>query len=64
MFLESIARPRTWSKRERVQRREESKQRVTVALMANAAGEIETPVLIGMSERPRCFKGVGNLIYL
>ena len=34
------------------------KQRLTVALMANAAGETETPVVIGMSERPRCFKGV------
>ena len=29
-----------------------------VALMANAAGETETPVVIGISERPRCFKGV------
>ena len=26
--------------------------------MASAAGETETPVVIGMSERPRCFKGV------
>ena len=26
--------------------------------MANASGETETPVVIGMSERPRCFKGV------
>ena len=34
------------------------KQRLTVALMASAAGETETPVVIGMSERPRCFKGV------
>ena len=34
------------------------KQRLTVALMANAAGEIETPVVIGMSERPQCFKGI------
>ena len=34
------------------------KQRLTVALMANAAGETKTPVVIGMSERPRCFKGI------
>ena len=33
------------------------KQRLTVA---SAAGETETPIVIGMSERPRCFKGVNK----
>ena len=35
-----------------------AKQRITVALIANAAGEKETPIVIWKSEKPRCFKGV------
>ena len=53
MFLESVARPRIWSKGKECKGGKKSKQRVMVALMANATGEIETPVLIGMSERPQ-----------
>ncbi|XP_065831030.1 tigger transposable element-derived protein 4-like [Oscarella lobularis] len=35
-----------------------SKLRVTVALIANAAGGTEKPVVIYRSEKPRCFKGI------
>ncbi len=35
-----------------------SKQRFTVALIANAAGEKEMPIVIWRSAKPRCFKGV------
>ena len=35
-----------------------AKQRVTIALLANAEGEKEAPVVIWKSESPRCFKGV------
>ena len=35
-----------------------AKQRLTIALIANAAGEKETPIVIWKSEKPRCFKGV------
>jgi hypothetical protein len=34
----------------------ESKQRITVALLVNAAGEKEKPVVIWKSDKPRCFK--------
>jgi len=33
-------------------------QRITVLLIANALGEKETPVIIGNSQKPRCFKNV------
>ena len=35
-----------------------AKERVTVALFANAAGEKELPIVVGHSARPRCFKGL------
>lgn len=35
-----------------------SKVRVTIAFFVNALGEKEKPVVIGNSEKPRCFKGV------
>ena len=35
-----------------------AKQRITVLLIANALGEKETPVIIGHSQKPRCFKNV------
>ena len=35
-----------------------SKHRFTIALMANAAGGKEKPIVIWKSENPRCFKGV------
>ena len=34
------------------------KQRITVALFANAAGRMETSVVICKSENPRHFKGI------
>lgn len=37
-----------------------SKQRVTVALIANAAGEKEKPIVVWKSQKPRCFKGVNT----
>ena len=35
-----------------------SKQRFTIALIANAAGGKEKPIVIWKSDNPRCFKGV------
>ena len=35
-----------------------SKERITVAFFANAAGGMELPVVIGKSTKPRCFKGI------
>ena len=35
-----------------------AKQRITVALIVNAAGEKEKPVVIWKSAKPRCFKGI------
>ena len=35
-----------------------SKERLTIALFVNAAGEKEPPVIIGKSASPRCFKGL------
>ena len=35
-----------------------AKQRITVLLIANALCEKETPVIIGHSQKPRCFKNV------
>ena len=35
-----------------------AKQRFTVALMVNAAGEKQPPIVIWKSEKPRCFKGI------
>ena len=40
-----------------MQRRQESKQRFTIAFMVNAAGEKEKPVVIWKSANPRCFRG-------
>ena len=39
-----------------------SKQRVTVAFIINAAGGKETPIVIGASENPRCFKGLDKTL--
>ena len=33
-----------------------SKEHLTVALCASASGEIENPLVIGKSLKPRCFK--------
>lgn len=41
-----------------MQRWQEGKQRITIALIANANGEKEAAVVIWKSESPRCFKGV------
>ena len=38
--------------------RKKAKQRLTVALLVNAAGEKEPPIVIWKSEKPRCFKGI------
>ena len=38
----------------------QSKQRLTVVCIANAAGGKEVPVVIGSAENPRCFKGVNK----
>ena len=38
-----------------------SKERLTVAFFANAAGDKEPPVVIGKAAKPRCFKGLRNL---
>ena len=35
-----------------------AKQRFTIALIANAAGGKETPIVIWKAEKPRCFKGI------
>ena len=35
-----------------------SKHRFTVALIVNADGEKEVPIVIWKSEKPRCFKGI------
>ena len=35
-----------------------AKERITVAFLANAAGEKELPVVIGKAAKPRCFKGL------
>ena len=38
-----------------------SKQRLTIAFIANAAGEKEVPIVIGKAAKPRCFKGIRDL---
>ena len=38
-----------------------SKERITVALFANAAGGKELPVVIGKAAKPRCFKGLSDM---
>lgn len=35
-----------------------AKQRLTIAFIANAAGEKELPIVIGKAAKPRCFKGI------
>ena len=37
-----------------------SKERLTIAFFANAAGGNELPVVIGRAAKPRCFKGIRN----
>ena len=37
-----------------------SKEHLTVALCVNASGEIEKPLVIGKSLKPRCFKNVNT----
>ena len=37
-----------------------SKHRFTVALVANAEGDKEVPIVIWKSDKPRCFKGVNK----
>ena len=41
-----------------MQRGEESKQRITLAFIVNAAGGKEVPIVIGRAASPRCFKGL------
>ena len=38
-----------------------AKQRLTIAFIANAAGEKEAPIVIGKAAKPRCFKGIRDL---
>ena len=38
-----------------------SKERITVALFANAAVGKELPVVIGKAAKPRCFKGLSDV---
>lgn len=38
-----------------------SKERITVAFVANAAGGKEFPVIIGRAAKPRCFKGLRDV---
>ena len=38
-----------------------AKQRLTIAFIANAAGEKEVPIVIGKAAKPRCFKGIRDL---
>ena len=40
------------------------KQRVTIALIANADGEKEAAIVIWKSENPRCFKGIVGATFL
>ena len=35
-----------------------SKERLTIAFFANAAGGKEQPIVIGRAAKPRCFKGI------
>ena len=44
--------------REKVQGREKSKLRITIAFLVNAVGDKEDPVVIWTSERPSCFRSV------
>jgi len=37
---------------------EKAKQRLTIAFIANAVGEKESPIVIGKAAKPRCFKGI------
>ena len=37
-----------------------SKERLTVALCVNAVGEVETPLVIGHAENPRCFRNINK----
>ena len=43
-----------------MQRGEKSKERLTIAFFANAAGGKEQPIVIGRAAKPRCFKGIRN----
>ena len=35
-----------------------SKERLTIAFFANAAGGTEQPIVTGKAAKPRCFKGI------
>ena len=37
---------------------EKAKQRFTIALLANAAGEKEPAIVVWKAEEPRCFQGI------
>ena len=56
MFLEGIA----WfgQKAQQCKGGKQSKLRVTIAFIVNAAGEKEKPIFVWKSENPRCFKHV------
>ena len=41
-----------------MKRRKKSKERITVAFFANAAGSKEPPFVIGRGSQPRCSKGI------
>ena len=41
-------------------RHKKAKERITVLFTANAAGEKETPIVIGKATSPRCFKRLPN----
>ena len=43
-----------------MQRGEKAKQRVTVALIANASGGKEAAIVVWKSVKPRCFKGINT----
>ena len=53
-----IERPHSTANSTHILETRPAKQRFTIALIANAAGGKETPIVIWKAEKPRCFKGI------
>jgi len=60
-FYRALPRRTLAEKRKKCKGRKKSKERLTVAFFANAAGDTEPPAVIGKDVKPRCFKGLRNL---
>ncbi|XP_070581288.1 tigger transposable element-derived protein 4-like [Ptychodera flava] len=58
LFFRSTANKTLFVKGEECRGGKKSKERLTVALCANMVGDKEQPLVIGKSQKPRCFKNI------